>query len=281
MKLKNANFQRSLKKLRTRYLDMTALQVGNITIPEAEIIPLLASYQMLPQLLRESIIDEAIAPFSCTPEEIALSCQQFYQRCQLSSKAQQQAWLERYRISPKHLEIITTRRLRIEKFKQATWGHKLESYFLQRKAQLDQVICSFIRTKDPGIAQELYFRIQAEEQSFAEAARQYSQGAEAQTGGVIGPVELSSLHPHLVRLLRISHPGQLWPPKLIDEWLVIMRLEKLIPAQLNEFMRQRLLRELFETWVQQQLQQLPEADKSWLAATTNRKVEFVGSTPAA
>lgn len=262
---------------------MTAvLQVGNSTIAEAEIIPLLASYQMLPQLLRESIIDSAISPFSCTPEEINSAKVQFYQRCQLTSKAQQQAWLERYGISPKHLEIITTRRLRIEKFKQATWGHKLESYFLQRKAQLDQVICSLIRTKDPGIAQELYFRIQAQEQPFAEAARQYSQGAEAQTGGIIGPAELGSLHPQLARLLQISEPGQLWSPKAIDEWLVVVQLEKLIPAQLNEFMRQRLLRELFEAWLQEQQKQLPEADKLWLAnATTNRKVEPIGSAPAA
>jgi len=48
-----------------------------------------------------------------------------------------------------------------------------------------------IRTKDPGVAQELYFRIQAGEQSFAEVAREYSQGPEAYTCGLLGPVELS------------------------------------------------------------------------------------------
>lgn len=263
---------------------MTAvLQVGNRTITAEEIISLLASYQMLPQFLCESIIDQAISPISCTPKEIANACQQFYQHCNLLSKTEQQTWLTRYGMSQKHLEDLTTRRLRIEKFKQATWGHKLESYFLKRKAQLDRVVCSLIRTKEPGIAQELYFRIQAEEQSFAEAARQFSQGLEAQTGGIIGPVEVGNLHPNLAQMLYVSQPGQLWPPKPVDGWLVIVRLEKLIPAQLNEFMRQRLLRELFEAWLQEQLQQLPESDRIWLAkAMPNPRSALVGSNlPAA
>jgi parvulin-like peptidyl-prolyl isomerase len=176
----------------------------------------------------------------------------------LTDKTQQQAWLERYGISQEHLKVLTTRRLRIEKFKQATWGNKLESYFLKRKGQLDQAIYSLLRTKDVGIAQELYFRIQEREQSLAELAKAYSQGPEAQTSGVVGPVELGSLHPNLAKLLRVSQPGQLWSPMQLGEWLVIVRLEKLIPAQLNKFMRQRLLRELFEAWLQEQLSQLPD-----------------------
>jgi hypothetical protein len=63
---------------------MTAvLQIGNRTINGEGILPRLASYQMLPQLYRESIIDEAIAPIDCTAEEIADVRQQFYEQNQL------------------------------------------------------------------------------------------------------------------------------------------------------------------------------------------------------
>ena len=259
----------------------TVLQIGNRTLAAEEIIPLLASYQMLPQMFRESIIDQAIAPFSCTSEETATACQQFYQRCNLTSEAERQAWLERYGMRHEHLEALTTRRLRIEKFKQATWGNNLESYFLKRKGQLDQAVFSLIRTKDRSVAQELYFRLQEGEQTFAELASAYSQGSEAQNGGVVGPVELSTLHPNLARLLRVSQPSQLWPPNRLDEWLVIVRLERLIPAQLDAFMRQRLLGELFEAWLQEQLSQLPDSDKIWLGTATNRKVKAIGHVPAA
>lgn len=47
------------------------LQIGNRTITTAEIIPLLAGYNMLPQLYRELIIDDAIASREITSEEQA------------------------------------------------------------------------------------------------------------------------------------------------------------------------------------------------------------------
>jgi parvulin-like peptidyl-prolyl isomerase len=235
----------------------TVLQLGNRTIAAEEVLPLLTSYQMLPQLFRESIIDQAIAPISCTPEEIASARQQFYQQNQLTSEAERQAMLWRYCMSQEDLEeALIARILKVEKFKQLTWGNKVESYFLKRKGQLDRVVYSLIRIKDKGIAEELYFRLQEREQTFAEVACEYSQGLEAQTGGIIGPVELGTIHPNLGQLLTLSQLGQLWPPMPLGEWLLIVRLEKLMPAQLDESMRQRLLGELFEAWLQEQLSQL-------------------------
>lgn len=164
----------------------TALQVGNRTITAEEIIPLLASYQLLPRLLVEMIVDRAIAPITCTSEEITDNYQQFCQKNQLTTEPKMRAWLEYYRMTQEQLEASIARNLRIEKFKQANWGHKLEFYFLSRKQQLDKVVYSLIQTTDIVIAQELYFRIQAGEQSLAELAREYSQGHEAQTSGFRG-----------------------------------------------------------------------------------------------
>lgn len=232
-----------------------ALQVGTQTITSEEIIPLLVGYQLLPQLLRELIVDQAIAPIQCTPEEIVSACKQFLQQHQLNSEAECKAWLKHYGMTEEKIQALATRQLRIAKFKQATWGFQLESYFLNQKSKLDKVIYSLIRTKDPGIAQELYFRIQAGEQSFAEVARQYSQGPEAQTGGLQGPVELSVPHPNLAQMLAVSQAGQLWPPTRLGEWMVIVRLEKFIPASLDERMRQQLLNNLFEIWISGQVNQ--------------------------
>lgn len=246
------------------------LQVGNCIITEAEIIPLLAGYQMLPQLLREIMIDQAIAPIACTPEEKVSALEQFYQKNQLTTQTERHAWLEGYGITPEHLEALATRELRVEKFKQATWGHRLESYFLNYKSKLDKVIYSLIRTQQPEVAQELYFRIQAGEQSFAELAREYSQGSEAQTGGVVGPVELCTPHPALAKMLSISQPGQLWPPTRLGEWFVIVRLEKFIPAPLDENMRQQLLQELFEAWLSDQMNQ-----GNWDRRLGGREIEIL------
>jgi parvulin-like peptidyl-prolyl isomerase len=232
------------------------LQIGERIIAAEEVLPLLAGYRMLPQFIQEILIDQAIAPIACSPEETDEAREQFYAQAQITDERAREAWLGRYGMTEPQLQELATRSVRIEKFKQETWGPKLESYFLSRKDQLDKVIYSLIRTKDVGIAQELYFRILEGEQSLGELARIYSQGPEAQTDGLIGPVELSVPHPTLAQLLTLSQPGQLCPPTRVGEWLVLVRLEKFIPAQLDEAMRRRLLDECFNTWLNNQLDQL-------------------------
>jgi parvulin-like peptidyl-prolyl isomerase len=231
----------------------TILQFGNRIITASEIIPLLASYQLLPRLSLELIIDEAIASVECTPEEIASNYQLFCQKNQLTCETQHQVWLSCYGMNTQQLEALATRNLKIEKFKQANWGDKVESYFHQRKSQLDQVIYSVIRHQDTALTQELYFRLLEKEESFSELAQKYSQGPEVQTGGLVGPIELNECHPGLAKILRASQPGQLWTPMRMGKWVMIVRLEKWIPAQLDELTRRRLLNELFTNWLQQQL----------------------------
>jgi parvulin-like peptidyl-prolyl isomerase len=67
-------------------------------------------------------------------------------------------------------------------------------------------------------------------------------------------------------MLSLSQPGQLCPPTRVGEWLVIVRLEKFIPAQLDDAMRRRLLTECFNIWLQEQLDQL--SSKPSLAAVS-------------
>ncbi|MBD2504278.1 peptidylprolyl isomerase [Anabaena azotica] len=232
------------------------LQIGNRTIKASEILPLLANYQLLPQLLRELIIDEAIAAIDCQPEELAQAKQRFYAEKQLTQVSDIQAWLTQQGLTIEKLDNIITRKIKLEKYKQATWGPKLDAYFFQLKGKLDRVIYHLLRTQDAGLVQELYFRLQAKEQSFAEVAQKYSQGPEAQTGGLVGPVEQSTLHPAMVQLLSNCQPGQISPPTRIAEWFVIVRVEKFIPAQLDEPMKARLLNELFEGWMQEQQKQV-------------------------
>jgi len=244
----------------------SVLQVGNRIITNDQIFPLLKQYGMVPQLVREIIIDDAIASSTLSQEESTKAYNQFYQGNQLSSDADLEGWLAARNLSREHLDYLVTRNPKLEKFKENTWGNKLESYFVQRKSKLDKVIYSLIRVKDIGIAQELYFRIQEAEQSFDEIAREYSEGQEANTGGLLGPVELSVPHPTLSNLLSSNPPGKLLPPTRVGDWIVIVRLEKFLPAQLDEQIRTRLLNELLESWLQNQL-------KEFFAQEASRTIE--------
>jgi parvulin-like peptidyl-prolyl isomerase len=231
------------------------LKVGDQDFSDRDLYPLLAQYRLLPQLAKEIIIEQAIADITCTPEETTLAQQQFYQKQQLTDESQRQVWLERQGMTLEQLEKLSVRDLKLEKFKQLTWGDSLEAHFVKYKGQLDRVVYSLIRTKDSGIAQELYFRIKEGEETFSELASQYSEGSEAKTGGLLGPVELNTPHPKIAQILAASSPGQLSPPTQVGEWWIILRLEKYMSAQLDEGTRKRLMNELFQGWLLGQLQE--------------------------
>lgn len=236
------------------------LQVGDRTINDVEIVPLLKRYGILPSLVREIIVESAIADYTLTNEESMQAYKQFYQEQKLNSETDLQAWLDSRGLEREQLDYLVTRSIKLEHFKKTTWEHQLESYFLQRKPKLNQVVYSLIRVNDIAIAQELYFRIQEGEQSFSDIAREHSQGQESQTGGLLGPMELGAPHQNLANILASIQPGQLIPPTRLGEWIVIVRLEKILPAQLDEAMQQRLLNELFETWLQNQLKEYLQKD---------------------
>ena len=232
-----------------------AIQSQNETITAWDIIPRLARYQMLPQLIKESIIDDAIATIECTPEETAAAVEVFCQQNKLATEAQRQEWESFHGMEAGDLEEIATRKLKIEKFKQQQWGDSLKSYYLERKAQLDKVSFSIIRLSDRDLAQELYFQVKDGEQSFAKVARQYSEGAEAGVGGMVAPIELGTLPPAFARLLQNRQSGELLPPFPMADSIVIIQLDRTIPSTLDLPTRQRLLNEQFQTWLQKQIKE--------------------------
>ncbi|MGK7942111.1 MAG: peptidylprolyl isomerase [Crocosphaera sp.] len=244
----------NLVNKKTRNMDIV-LKIGEREIASQDLYPLLAQHRLLPKLAQEIIIEQAISDITCTPEETIQAQQQFYQKEQITDETQREIWLQTHGMTLEQLEKLTVRDIKIEKFKQLTWADKLDPYFVKCKGKLDRVVYSLIRTRDPGVAQELYFRIQEGENTFSELARQYSQGSEAQTGGLLGPIELNVPHPKISQILAASQPGQLSPPTQVGDWWIILRLEKYVSAQLDEKTRQRLLHELFQGWLLAQLQQ--------------------------
>lgn len=223
------------------------------TVNRHNIIPLLTSYQMMPQLLRERMIDNAIASIECSSAEIDQAYEKFYQEHQIKSEIELKTWFNNQNMTIHQLESTVIRPVKIQKFKQDNWGNQLRSYFLKRKSDLDLVIYSMIQVKDGDLAQELFFRISEGEQTFAEVANQYSQGLEAFTNGMMNPIGFGRLPKPLAQILRSMNLGEICRPLACDDFFVILRLEKIISAQLNTMTAQSLLNEMFESWVQKQI----------------------------
>jgi parvulin-like peptidyl-prolyl isomerase len=251
-----------------------SVTLADRTLASESLFPLLAGYKLIPQLLCELIIDRAISDIQCTPEESDRAGEEFYKEWRLTDSEQRHNWLSHYGLTQQNLEQLATRKLRIEKFKEVKWGRQIRSDFLQRKRDLDRVIYSLIRTKDPGLAVELYFRIKEGEQSFGELATQYSQGEEAKTDGILGPMEFGSLHSKFAQYLYTCPVGEVQTPIGFGDWQLIVRVEEVIPAQLDEATHQRFLNEKFEAWFKEQLQDLSDYDRIWMGVPPREQVDL-------
>ncbi|WP_204105352.1 MULTISPECIES: peptidylprolyl isomerase [Spirulina sp. CCY15215] len=223
------------------------LQVGDRQLDSEQVISLLTSPQILPHLLREIIIDTAIASITCTQEELEQFCDNIAHN--IAQQSQNSG------ISPQQILRVAPRQLKLEKFKEAQWGAQVEAEFLSNKEQYDRVLFSIIQSEELEVIQELYFRLQEEEAAFGDLAGQYSQGPEAHSNGLVGPIALHNLHPKLAQMLRISQPGQISPPFRVDKWVAIARLERYIPTKFDTTLRQRLIASRFEAWLEAQIAQ--------------------------
>ena len=214
----------------------------------------LESWGMLHQARREVIIDECLQSIPPPPaNELNVMLDKWCQQQRIDSPQKLKRWQQQQGLSPEKWKQFVTRRNCWLMWCEQNLKSKLNSHYLKRKSQLDQVSYWLLRVKDEHLAKELHLRIKEGEANFEEIAFEYSEGRERQQRGRIGPVPLSQPHPILAKLLQVSTPGQLWPPKQLEKWWIVVRLEELHCTELTDLLKQRLLLELGDKHLEQQL----------------------------
>ena len=213
----------------------------------------LARHQLLLPLLRQEVISRAVAPVQLPAEQQQQALQEWAARKGIRSPEQLATVCQSEALSEEDAQAQALLPLRIAHHCREHFLHRAEQRFLARKHQLDQVVYSLLRVESGALAQELYLRIAEGEADFAELAAQYAKGPEQATRGVVGPAPILQAHPALAERLRTSRPGQLSPPLQIEQWWLVVRLEVMRPATFDEAMQERMGRELFEEWVEEQV----------------------------
>jgi PPIC-type PPIASE domain len=221
-----------------------SLNIGNSTISFDRVVDGLNRFGLFPQLLQEIVTDDFVAEMNL-PDLSEVEYNQHYLKisnlpiCRGMNEHQ--------------LQAICDRDLRLQQFKLAQWGDRVDSYFTGQSDGLDRVTLSILQVEDALLAQELFFRIQSGEQSFAEIAVEYSQGQHADNGGVLGPLLWRELNPNIMKVIEKLKPGQLSPLIKIDNNYTLFRLDEREPAQLDDLTHQFILNELFLTWLRSQV----------------------------
>ena len=217
-------------------------------LSEPEIVALVRRMQLLPKLVRrqqeELIVEEVPLP----PEWLDEQRQAFAANQPLDEALDTLGWNER------DLDLHLRLPEALRRFAKQRFGPGLEDTFLASRGGMDQVIYSLLRVRDSGLARELWIRLEEGETTFAEAAHSYGVGEEAHRKGVIGPMSIGLLQPHVLQeILRSLRPGELSPPRQIGEWHVLIRLEQLKPARFDESMREQMQQEALDAFLEERV----------------------------
>ncbi len=201
------------------------------------------------RLMEQAVVGIPTPAPDATQQALGGLCQQI----QIQSQEQLQAFLQLQGLSSGEFEAMAQLPLRWQQWCEQQYSATVEHEFLRRKAEFDEVTYSLLRLRDGELAAELHQQLQEQEVTFEDLAAQYSEGPEQRSGGKIGPVPLSTPHPALSKLLEISQVGQLWPPKQLEGWWIIVRLEGRKGAQLNEALQRRLILEQGDDWLRNEV----------------------------
>jgi parvulin-like peptidyl-prolyl isomerase len=221
------------------------LEVGKYQISTDRVIQQLKEIKLLPQIMEEMTIDELV---DCTARSMSIDLN--YTRSEFEELSTELTQLHCcQRMNSEQLTGIIDRRLRLQKFKQAKWGDEIEDYFNSQRSGLDRVVLSILQVSDALLAQELLFRIQAGEQSFTEIVLDYSEGDLAENGGAMEPMLVRDLPPGISEIIYGLKEGEISALFQIDLLYTYFRLDRLLPAILDDRMEIFLLDELFNQWV--------------------------------
>lgn len=207
------------------------LEVNNFLFPliKSELMRLKTLNVDIPNELRESIIKDC-----CKSNNIEHSTEKL------------ESFLKNNNSSIEKLIELVTREFRINKYAKDTFGHQVESRFLKKKSDLDMVVYSLIRVKDHFKANEIYLRIQDNEEEFGSVAAKLSEGNERLTRGIVGPININKSHPALAKLIRTVDTRVLNKPIRIEEFSLIVRVESIIFAKLDKVMEIQMAKEIFD-----------------------------------
>ena len=210
----------------------------------------IASWGLLRKIKAEETIDKNISSIRLpNQDEFNKIVKQWCRFNKIESEEALNSWKNLNGLTEESWEVFIVRKWQWSFWCINNFEDKISNYYLERKSFLDMIEYSIIRVKNQNLASELFLRIKEKEEKFEDIASKYSEGPEKNTNGHIGPIPLGNAHPLLAHLLQISEEGKTNSPRMIDNWWVIVRKEKLFNTSLNDGLIQKLALELGEIFL--------------------------------
>jgi parvulin-like peptidyl-prolyl isomerase len=207
-----------------------------------------------------------------SPEEIQAKADEFRYQNKLESASQTFDWLSEQLLTPEDWEEGIQERLLTQKVAEHLFGDQVPTYFVQNKVQYEQAVLYRIVVPYQPLAQELFYQIEEEEISFFEAAHLYDLDERRRlTCGFEGKLSRWQLKPDVAARIFAAIPHEVVGLIPSDEGYELWMVEEFMEAELTSTVHQQILDQLFQEWLESELNYLIHSDELVSQAKTTQR----------
>jgi parvulin-like peptidyl-prolyl isomerase len=206
-------------------------------------------------LRRQTISQEAARiGITSTAAELQVAADKFRTANQLETAEATWKWLQANFLTVDDFEHLVAHGLITEKLAQQLFGDRVEHFFHQNLLDYSGAAIYEVILEDRELAMEIFYSLQEGDLSFADVAYQYIQDPELKRrGGYIGIVGRKQLRPEISAAVFAAKPPQPIKPVVTAIGIHLIQVEEIVHPQLDDNIRQRILMDLFDRWLEEQI----------------------------
>jgi parvulin-like peptidyl-prolyl isomerase len=234
--------------------------IGNIKFSDAEIIEEVKLSCQLPdigtKILTRRIIEKTVLELGIeiSDDELQKAADQMRFLNNLTGVDATYKWLEKQGLSLEDFESIAQNTLYATKLAEHLFGSRIEAHFSEHQLSYGGAVLYEILFRDEDLAMETFYAIKEGEITFYEAARKYIQDIELnRKGGYLGVLSRKQLKAELSAAVFAANAPQLLKPITTSKGIHLIFVEEIVVPQLDDTIHYQILSELFDSWVQQQI----------------------------
>jgi parvulin-like peptidyl-prolyl isomerase len=207
-------------------------------------------------VLRRQIIEQHAAQVGIIPlaEELQAAADHFRLVNQLETAEATWKWLQAHFLSVDDFEHLVAHGLTEERLARHLFGDRVEHFFHQNLLEYSGATIYEVVLEDRELAMEIFYSLQEGDLSFADVAYQYIRDPELKRrGGYVGTVGRKQLRPEVSAAVFAAQPPQLIKPVVTAVGIHLIQVEEIVEPKLDDNIRQRILMDLFEQWLEEQI----------------------------
>ena len=234
-----------------------------LSISSSDIIHSLKLSSQVPGLVEAIASQKIVAEvaersgITVTPEEIQQEGDNLRLAKKLVKAEDTLIWLEKHHISVDDFEQLVHNKVLSRKLADYLFNPQVERLFYQHQLDYVAAITYQVIFDDQDLALELFYAVEEGEITFPEIARQYIPEPELRgIYGYQGQQHRQDFRPEIAAAVFAATPPQILKPIATTKGVHLIWVEDIVKPQLDESLRAKIITELFNGWLKQQIQSM-------------------------